>query len=274
MRLLLAIIATFFLFSSIEASSQEETALIVEVEGDAEEIAQEIELHYPRLEVVAIYDILLQGLAIKGEEQDIKKMAQHEDVVATYPSQVYTHQLDSSPSLYEQLKDKRFANPNAINDTEYTGKGVKVGVIDTGIDYDHPDLQENFKGGVVLVDLDDDPMETKDIMPTLHCTHVAGIIAAYGALLVVAPDVDIYAYRGLGAAVNGTLIQIIAALEQAIRDEVDVLYLSLGNTVNGPDYPTSKAVSKASEEGVAVVVANGNAGPNRWTVGAPATSAK
>src|SRR5690625_770471 len=98
MRLLLAIIATFFLFSSIEDPPQEETALIVEVEGDAEEIAQEIELHYPRLEVVAIYDILLQGLAIKGDEQDIKKMAAHEDVIAMYPSQVYTS--------YEELRYK------------------------------------------------------------------------------------------------------------------------------------------------------------------------
>src|SRR5699024_3544529 len=188
MRLLLAIIATFFLFSSIEEPPQEETALIVEVEGDAEEIAQEIELQYPRLEVVAIYDILLQGLAIKGAEQDIKKRAQQEDVVATYTSQEYTHQQESSHSSYQQLKDKRFANAKAINDTEYTGKGVKVGVIDTGIDYDHPDLQENFKGGYDLVDLDDDPMETKDIMPTLHGTHVAGIIAADGAMQGVAPD--------------------------------------------------------------------------------------
>src|SRR5699024_5441021 len=154
--------------------------------------------HYPRLEVVAIYDILLQGLAIKGEEQDIKKMAQHEDVVATYPSQVYTHQLDSSPSLYEQLKDKRFANPNAINDTEYTRVGVKLGLLDTGIDYDQPELRENFKGGYDLVDLDDDPMETKDIMPTLHGIHGAGIIAADGARRGVAPDADIYAYRALG----------------------------------------------------------------------------
>src|SRR5699024_2490510 len=126
MRLLLAIIATFFLFSSIEEPPQEETALIVEVEGDAEEIEQEITRHSHSLEVVATYDILLEGLAIKGDEQDIKEMAAHEDVIAMYPSQVYTHQLDFSPSIYEQLEDQRLANPNAFNDTEYTGKGVKV----------------------------------------------------------------------------------------------------------------------------------------------------
>src|SRR5699024_6513670 len=191
-------------------------------EGDAEEIAQEIKLHYPRLEVVATYDILLQGLATKGDEQDIKKMAAHEDVIAMYASQVCTHQLDSSPSIYEQLKDQRLANPNAFINTEYAVEGVKLGVSDTGIDYDAPDIHENFKCCYDLVDLDDDPMEPEEIMPTLHGTHVAGIIAADGAMQGVAPDADIYAYRALGPGGMGTSIQIIAALEQAIRDEVDV----------------------------------------------------
>src|SRR5699024_2186565 len=97
-------------------------------------------------------------------------------------------------------------------------------------------------------------METEEIMPTLHGTHVAGIIAADGAMQVVARAADIYANRALGPGGMGTSIQVIAALEQARRDEVDVVDMSLGNTGNGPDYPTSKAVSKASEEGVAVVV--------------------
>src|SRR5699024_10285342 len=101
MRLLLAIIATFFLFSSIEEPPQEEPALIVEVEGAAEEIGQEIKLHYPRLEVVATYDILLQGLRNKRDEQDIKTIAAHESVNAMYSSQEYTDQLDSCSSIYE-----------------------------------------------------------------------------------------------------------------------------------------------------------------------------
>lgn len=63
-------------------------------------------------------------------------------------------------------------------------------------------------------------------------------------------------------------------MEEAVRDEVDIINLSLGNTVNGPDYPTSKAVNEAAKQGVAVVVANGNDGPKNWTVGSPATSAQ
>src|SRR5699024_5926824 len=70
----------------------------------------------------------------------------------------------------------------------------------------------------------------------------------------------------------GTSIQVIAAMEEAIEAGVDVINLTLGNTVNGPDYPTSKAVDEAIKQGVTVVIANGNAGPEYWTVGAPATA--
>src|SRR5690625_7612090 len=55
---------------------------------------------------------------------------------------------------------------------------------------------------------------------------------------------------------------------------MDVINLSLGNDVNGPDYPTSIAVNRAADYGVTVVTANGNAGPENWTVGSPATASK
>src|SRR5690606_3937294 len=87
-----------------------------------------------------------------------------------------------------------------------------------------------------------------------------------------APNAEIYAYRALGPGGVGTSIQVIAAMERAMKDGVDIMNLSLGNTVNGPDYPTSKAVQEASKRGVAVIVANGNSGPETWTVGAPATA--
>ncbi|UZD14985.1 S8 family serine peptidase [Virgibacillus natechei] len=164
--------------------------------------------------------------------------------------------------------------PSALNNTSYTGKGVKVGVVDTGIDYNHPDLEGNYQGGYDLVDLDNDPMETTPDqgIPTVHGTHVAGIIAANGELQGVAPDAEIHAYRALGPGGSGTSIQVIAAMEQAVEDGMDVMNLSLGNAVNGPDYPTSKAVNRAADLGISVVLANGNDGPENWTVGSPATA--
>src|SRR5699024_11478445 len=96
------------------------------------------------------------------------------------------------------------------------------------------DLNANVKGWYDLVDLDDDPFETRpeEGIPTSHGTHVSGIIAANGELKGVAPNANLYAYRALGSGGQGTSIQVIAALEQAVKDDVDIINLSLGNSIN------------------------------------------
>jgi len=103
-------------------------------------------------------------------------------------------------------------------------------------------------------------METTKVGATLHGTHVAGIIAANGRMQGVAPEADIYAYRALGPGGQGTTEQVIEAIERAVEDGVDIINLSLGNSVNGPDWPTSEALDKAVELGVVAVTSNGNSG--------------
>jgi minor extracellular serine protease Vpr len=161
-------------------------------------------------------------------------------------------------------------------DNRLTGKGVTVGVIDTGLDYSHPDLRRNYGGGRDLVDNDKDPMETtpRQGEPTLHGTHVAGIIAANGKLKGVAPEAKIIAYRALGPGGSGTTEQVLAAIEQAAKDKVDIVNLSLGNSINGPDLPISLALNKLTDKGIVAVTSSGNSGPNTWTVGSPGTSSK
>lgn len=272
---MISIISICF-FPSNGMAEKEEVSFILEVTDNTKERANFIKENMPNLEVVATYDLLFHGIAIKGDMRAIKKAAQLDFVAESYPVQTYTTQTqhDMKKELEAKKQGSPFVLPEALNDTSFTGKGVTVGVIDTGIDYEHPDLRANYSGGFDVVDLDDDPMETTEELPTLHGTHVAGIIAADGALQGVAPDAEILAYRALGPGGSGTSIQVIAAMEEAVRDEVDIINLSLGNTVNGPDYPTSKAVNEAAKQGVAVVVANGNDGPKNWTVGSPATSAQ
>lgn len=78
-------------------------------------------------------------------------------------------------------------------------------------------------------------METKGLgnKDTFHGTHVAGIIAANGKIKGVAPNATIYAYRALGPGGSGTTEQILAAIDRAVRDKVDIINLSLGSDVNG-----------------------------------------
>ncbi|WP_226682852.1 S8 family serine peptidase [Sutcliffiella horikoshii] len=186
-------------------------------------------------------------------------------------------------------------NVDKLHAENVTGKGIKVGVLDTGIDYNHPDLKDVYKGGYDFVDNDNDPMEAtyedwkNSGLPerhpasgsayyTEHGTHVSGTIAGGQkngvdyAVKGVAPDVELYSYRVLGPYGSGATSGILAAIEKSIVDEMDVINLSLGASTNNPLYPTSVAVNNAIISGVVTVVAAGNSGPNEGTLGSPGTA--
>ncbi|QKE73326.1 S8 family serine peptidase [Arthrobacter citreus] len=178
----------------------------------------------------------------------------------------------------------------------FTGKGIKVGILDTGMDYNHPDLKDAYKGGYDFIDNDNDPMETtyadwkKSGQPetnsssgttyyTEHGTHVAGIIGGRGKadseykMLGAAPEAALYSYRVLGPYGSGTTDSIIAGIDRAVKDGMDVLNLSLGNSLNDPLYATSIALNNAVLSGVTAVVAAGNSGDQMYTLGSPGASA-
>ncbi|WP_017471040.1 S8 family serine peptidase [Amphibacillus jilinensis] len=267
-------IMSLIIFLSLTITPQVNAAIdtsrvLIELETATEKFESELARDFPNVTIIERFDTLLQGLAIEGKSTQLERIIKHQSVKQAYPITTYT----VNPQHTEPISVPT-TSIKSVDQDEYTGKGVKVGVIDTGIDYQHPDLAPNFKGGYDLVDFDDDPMETTadQGIPTIHGTHVAGIIAANGAFQGMAPDAELYGYRGLGPGGMGTTIQVIAALERAVNDGMDIINLSLGNAVNGPDWPTSIAVNRAVEKGVSVVIANGNTGPDLWTVGSPATA--
>jgi len=174
----------------------------------------------------------------------------------------------------------------------YTGEGVKVGVIDTGIYYTHADfavdgfpngcLGEGCKieGGYDFFDNDNDPADDHG-----HGTHVAATIAGNGIagnwqpIRGVAPDATLYAYRACGyldpehqnhGCPGGALS---AALDQAVVDQLDVVSMSLGASSNDPDDPMSLAVDNLVNSGVVVVVSAGNDYQYK-TINSPGTSRK
>ena len=144
---------------------------------------------------------------------------------------------------------------------EVTGDGIVIGIIDTGIDYMHPDLGgglgNGFKvrGGYDFVNEDDDPMDDH-----WHGTHVAGIAAADGVLKGVAPGASLMAYKVVHREGWGFESWILAGLERAVIDGVHVVNLSLGRTGGYPDDVLSVAVDNASATGLVCVVAAGNSG--------------
>ena len=134
------------------------------------------------------------------------------------------------------------------------GTGVKVAIIDTGIDYNHPDLDDNYKGGIDFVNVDDDPMDDEG-----HGTHCAGIVAAEDneiGVIGVAPEVSLYAVKVLDNTGSGWVSDVIAGIEWAITNEMQIISMSLGSDSDNEALHT--ACDKAYGAGVLVVAAAGN----------------
>lgn len=139
------------------------------------------------------------------------------------------------------------------------GKGMVVAVVDTGIDYLHPDLKNNLVGGKSFVPAEKDYMDLNG-----HGTHVAGIIAANGKILGMAPEAGLLAVKVLNRDGVGTNSSIIQGLAWARRWEgdkgqrVNVINLSLGGPF--PNKALHNEIIKAVNAGITVVCAAGNAG--------------
>lgn len=251
----------------------------------------------------------LPGTEIKGllESGLVERVFTNENVKLDLPAsnneKIEPKMADSIPQI----------GVDKLHDEEIKGDGVKVGVVDTGIDYNHPDLTNVYDGyraqegedpasidpdsvkGWDFVDDDADPMETtyedweESGQPELdgngssyytsHGTHVSGTVAAQQendvdyAVKGVAPGIDLYNYRVLGEYGSGDMDWVIAGIDKAVRDEMDVINLSLGANMNDPLSPASIAVNNAMLSDVVTVVAAGNAGPTAKTIGTPGAAA-
>lgn len=249
------------------------------------------------------YDTVLNGMEVTVSASQIPKLSQISGVKSiSLNSRYYPIPITESPLAgfdtgydydIDPLKqigaDKAWASG-------LTGKGIKVGVIDTGVDYDHPDLKNAYKGGYDSFYQDNDPYEEPytvfDFAGTSHGTHVAGTIVGRAENPTsevvqkgIAYEADLYAYKVLGKTFNeetglydvsGSSAQVIDGIEHAVKDGMDVINLSLGSDMEkDPDSPDSIAVNNAVLAGVVAVVANGNAGANGkyyYSMGSPASS--
>lgn len=227
--------------------------------------------------VLHTYKTVFNGTTIQLPAEQILLLATLDNVKAIYPV-VYYHST-ATRTTDRTLDGRELIGAAELNGLGFTGEGVKVAVLDTGIDYDHPDLKDAYRGGFNFVDQNDDPYETipnSAKTETTHGTHVSGIIAGQGnqenGMFGVAPDVELYAYRVLGPGGIGRSDWILAGIEKAVEEGIDIINLSLGNIFNDPDYPTAAALNNAMLAGTLAVVSAGNRGPDLWTVGAPGTS--
>jgi subtilisin family serine protease len=138
--------------------------------------------------------------------------------------------------------------------TMSTGRDVKVAVIDSEIDANHPDLQ-----GVITATYD--ALPSADQTPHPHGTGMAGAIASHRRLLGVAPRAKLLAVRAFGIdekGAQGSSLNIVKGLEWAVQQGAEVINMSFA----GPRDPIlQQAIKKLSDDGIILIAAAGNAGP-------------
>lgn len=249
----------------------------------------------PWAKVVREYDVVVNGVAVELNGHSPNGLAKGPGVKSVSPSALYRPAMSESVPLINADDVWNALNVDPTDPSELAG--IKVGVIDSGIDDSHPFINScrgpvehdvfisgtnNFGGPDLFFD---------------HGTHVAGTIGgcyATGPVTIggktltlakpmsgVAPGVELHDYNvfpGYGAgfvAFDGSAFShdIIAAVEQAVEDDMDVINLSLGGSVEGPHDILAEAIDRAVEAGTIAVIAAGNSGNNLLSVESPGSAA-
>lgn len=172
-----------------------------------------------------------------------------------------THKVEKIKLSTSQEKDWGigYTNIQKFWNKNYTGNGIKVAIIDTGIDYKHPDLKSNFYKGVSFI-------KNKNFVDDNgHGTHVAGIVAGKNnniGFVGVAPNAKLYVAKALDKNGYGTVENLTKSVKWAIKNNVDIINMSIGLTSNEVGTKEFKnlenAINEAYSKGILIVAAAGN----------------
>ena len=269
------------------------------------------------------YDDVMNGVSLTLPESYVDDIAALDCVFAVYPNETYdnvttpdgkadfgtaetteesgngaaSYALENGSTRYIQ----GMADSRAYLHTEelgLTGRGVTVGVIDTGIDYNHPDLQDVFadtlpngdapKAGELLNgkfvgrnyvnngNAANDPMDDQG-----HGTHVSGTIAARGVNTTgisaqgIAPEATLVSYKAINSKNSCQLDDILAAMSDAVADGCKIISMSLGwSNATDATHGTNLGLNSLALQNpdVLFVVCAGNSGSNSYTLWSPGTS--
>ncbi len=255
-----------------------------------------------QLSVLHSYTRVWNGFSVKASQAEVDKLRTMRGVAAIYP--VFPVSLPDRKVEPELKYSLPMIGADLAQVEGYRGDGIKVGVIDTGIDYNHPDLggsgtpgnnadfgpsAPRVKYGYDFVGDDYDAnISGSELEPDAfpddcngHGTHVSGTIGADGDPATghargVAPHVTFGAYRVFGCDGSADTEVILAAMDRAAADEMDVVNMSLGDAfATWPDYPDAAAADALTDAGTLVVASAGNSGESGlFSSGSPGVGKK
>lgn len=184
----------------------------------------------------------------------------------------YTMDNDSTenPKVYAQINNaKKIVNCNNIT---YTGKGVTIAFLDTGI-CSIPDFQNRI---LFFKDFLNSKRNIYD--DNGHGTHVSGIASSNGYYKGLAPQSNIVMLKVLNESGQGNASDVIAGIQWIAdnykRYNIKIVNMSIGTSTSVNNDPLVEAVEKLWDMGIIVVAAAGNNGPNPNTISSPGTSKK
>ena len=258
------------------------------------------------VKVTDSYSKVWNGVTVKADDKHVNELAKAKNVKAIFP--VLTVDRPKEPDQKSAKPDLHTAGnltgvSYARNELGLTGKGVKIGIIDTGIDIDHPAFGGSGKPGSstfptakVIAGYDFvgdkyntdttsagyDPNPVPDSVPDDcggHGTHVASIAAGNDTakkIQGVAPDARLGAYRVFGCEGSTDTDIMLQAMEQAAKDGMDVVNISIGSSfMSWPNYPTAVGADNMADSGIVVTASAGNSGTDGvFSTGAPSVGDK
>jgi subtilisin family serine protease len=204
----------------------------------------------------------IPAVVIKASPEKIMELTSHQSVKKIYLNEKVHVHLDSSVPMIKA---------NQVVTEGIDGTGVKICVVDTGIDDSHPALKPLI-AEYDFINLDEDATDDYG-----HGTHVAGIIASQDPTYKgVAPGSSLMAAKVLDYSGSGTFADVMAGIEWCVDNGADIISLSLGGstTYTGTcDYdPLAMSVNSVVSKGIIVVVSAGNSGTSGLT--SPACASK
>ncbi|MDN7241729.1 S8 family serine peptidase [Planococcus sp. N028] len=276
------------------------------VEAQQAQVRNELQEKNILYEETHAYSTVLNGFSALVKADDLKKMLEVPQIRYIEPdTRVQVKGNASQPTATVQAANSAPSVPAFLGVDKLwaegiEGEGVKVAVLNTGIDPDHPEFRGIYKGGKNFVKHsfrytkqrpENDPSETRpserpsdvpevneDGTPyaTSHGTLAAGAIAAIGAnpfgYKGLAPKVDLYAYRVLGAYGVGQVSWVLAGIEEAAEQDMDVINLSSGFLGSAEPDILAYAINNATLAGTTAVIAGGSDGSFNSSIESPATS--
>jgi subtilisin family serine protease len=235
------------------------------------------------------FETLWNGISVRISPANLSRIARLPEVVNVWPVDTYSIPEPGSENSVDMFSAIVMSGANVVQDSGITGAGTKIGIIDTGVDIDHPDFGGSGTNGTTSFPTakivagwdfvgDDYAAGVSDPVPDPvpddcngHGTHVAGIAAANGYVKGVAPDAQLGAYRVFGCSGSTDADIMIAAMERAYNDGMNVVNMSIGSAFQSwPNYPTATAGDWLVARGVVVACSIGNSGTSGlYANGAP-----